>query len=173
VKRKLKRILIPAALSLCLISTTAMAQQKIAVVDVQGVFQSLPQAAIIQQNIATEFKDRMENIQRMEKDLQLYLEKLKRDKATMSDMEIRDLENQIVERQEEYAEKAQPLREEMQAHAAQERNRILDLIKDALDVEAALRGYTLVLNAGAVAFMEIGEVDDLSEAVLQRVSNMR
>lgn len=149
----------------------AQAEQKIGVVDVQTIFQSLPQAATIQQDIAAEFKDKMEEIQRLEKDLQYYLEKKKRDTATMSAAEIKELDDKLLSMREDYAAKAQPLRQQMQARAAQERNKILDLIKQSVDSVAAEEKYDIILNAGAVAFIK--DANDLSQKVVDKVSKIK
>ena len=55
-----------------------------------------------------------------------------------------------------------------QRRSNEERNKLLGLIKQAIDSVAAKRGYDLVLNSGAVAFAK--EEHDLSEQVLQQVS---
>mgnify|MGYP005713727957 CR=1 FL=1 len=151
--------------------TQAHAADKIGVVDVQGIFQSLPQAAVIQQNIATEFKDQMEEIQRLEKDLQYYLEKQKRDTATMREQEIKELNDKLLSMRDDYAAKAQPLRQDMQRRATEERNKILALVKQSIDSIAAEEKYDIILNAGAVAFID--ESKDLSQKVIDKVSKIK
>ena len=59
-KQLVKHIVAGAMLGSALVSTSVMAEQKIAVVDVQGIFQAMPQAAEIQNAIQVEFKDRIE-----------------------------------------------------------------------------------------------------------------
>lgn len=166
----INKTIIASALVLVGMTQTHAAEQKIAVVDVQGVFQSLPQAAAIQQSIATEFKDKMEEIKRLEKDLQYYLEKQKRDTATMSEAEIKELEDKLLSLRDEYAQKAQPLRQEMQARASEERNKVLGLIKQSIDAVAADGKYDIILNAGAVAFID--DSHDLSKQVIDKVSKV-
>lgn len=151
--------------------TQAHAADKIGVVDVQGIFQALPQAAIIQQNIAAEFKDQMEEIQRLEKDLQYNMEKHKRDTATMSEAEVKALEEKIVKMRDDYAAKAQPLRQDMQRRATEERNKILALIKQSIDAIAAEEKYDLILNAGAVTYID--DSKDLSQKVIDKVSKIK
>ena len=147
------------------------AADKIGVVDVQGIFQALPQAAVIQQKITEEFKDEMEVIQRLEKDLQYYMEKHKRDTVTMSTQELKALEDKIVRMREDYAAKAQPLRQDMQRRATEERNKVLGLIKKTIDRIAAEEKYDIILNAGAVTF--ITDKRDLTQKVIDEVSKVR
>lgn len=167
----IKKTMIAGAFALAGMTQAQAADQKIAVVDVQGIFQALPQAAAIQQNIAAEFKDKMEEIKRLEKDLQYYLEKQKRDTATMSETEIKELEDKLISLRDEYAQKAQPLRQEMQARATEERNKILGLIKQSIDAVAANEKYDIILNSGAVAFID--DSHDLSKKVIDQVSKIK
>ena len=147
------------------------ADQKIGVVDVQGVFQALPQAAIIQQEIAAEFKDETAVIEALEGDLKFNMEKHKRDAATMSETEIKALEEKILTQRQDYAEKAQALRQQMQTRFGQERDKLLALIKQTIDAIAADEDYDLVLNANAVTY--INQTNDISQKVVERVSKIK
>ena len=83
-KKFTKSLIAGALLSTAMVSSAVLAEQKIGVVNVQGVFQSMPQAASIQATIAAEFKDKTEEVSRLEKDIKYYMEKNQRDAATMS-----------------------------------------------------------------------------------------
>ncbi len=167
----INKTILAAAIALFGFSQAHAADQKIGVVDVQGIFQALPQAAVIQQSIAEEFKDQMEEIKRLEKDLQYYMEKQKRDTATMSEQEIKDLNGKLLSMRDDYTAKAQPLRQDMQRRATEERNKILGLIKQSIDAIAADGKYDIILNAGAVAYIDQGK--DLSQQVIDKVSSIK
>ncbi|OJF70714.1 hypothetical protein BK026_19145 [Alteromonas sp. V450] len=167
-KQLVKHIVAGAMLGSALVSTSVMAEQKIAVVDVQGIFQAMPQAAEIQNAIQTEFKDQIEEVNQLQRDGQFFAERLQRDAATMSDAEKKDLEQKILKVREDLAAKGQPLQQNIQRRSNEERNKLLGLIKQAIDSVAAKEGYDLILNAGAVAFTK--EEHDLSEQVLKQVS---
>ncbi|WP_082769031.1 OmpH family outer membrane protein [Paraglaciecola hydrolytica] len=165
-----KSIIATALLSTAMASSVVMAEQKIAAVDVQRIFQSMPQAAAIQQTIAAEFKDQTEEINRLEKDVKYYLEKYQRDAATMSAKEKTDLEVKIGGLREEYTNKAQPLQQQIQGRLKDEQNKLLGLIKQSIDVVAAKGKYDVILNANAVAF--INEDHDISKLVIDQVSKV-
>ena len=167
-KQLVKHIVAGAMLGSALVSTSVMAEQKLAVVDVQGVFQAMPQAAEIQNAIQMEFKDQLEEVNQLQRDGQFFAERLQRDAATMSESEKKDLEQKILNVREQLTTKGQPLQLNMQRRSNEERNKLLGLIKQAIDSVAAKEGYDVVLNAGAVAFAK--EEHDLSEQVLQQVS---
>lgn len=167
-KQLVKQVIATAMLGSALISTSALAEQKIGVVDVQGVFQSMPQAAEIQNSIQVEFKDRIEEINKLQQDGQFYAERLQRDAATMSEQEKKDLQQKILKVREELSKKAQPLQQEVQQRRNEEQNKLLGLIKQAIDKVAADEGYDLVLTSNAVSFSK--EQFDMSEQVLEQVN---
>ncbi|WP_083273186.1 OmpH family outer membrane protein [Alteromonas confluentis] len=154
-----------------LVSASAMAEQKIGVVDVQGVFQAMPQAAEISNNIQVEFKDQIDEVNQLQKDGQFYAERLQRDAATMSESEKKELQDKILAVREQLAEKGQPLQQNIQRRSNEERNKLLGLIKQAIDSVAAKGKYDLVLNAGAVAYT--ADEHDISEQVLEQVKKIK
>jgi outer membrane protein len=171
-KKFSKNLISGALMTTAIFSSVAMAaEQKIGAINVQGVFQSMPQAANIQQDIAAEFKDRTEEVSRMEKDIKYYLEKNQRDAATMSAKETTDLEQKIIALRDEYTAKAQPLQKEIQARLQEEQNKLIGLIRQSIDTVAAKEKYDVILNSNAVAF--INEEHDISKLVLDQVSKVK
>lgn len=169
--KRLNLTLAAAALAMSVASTSAMAQQKIGMVNVQGVLQSLPQAAAINQTITAEFKDQIEEVNRLEKDLQYYLEKQKRDTATMSQDEITELENKLLSLRDEYAAKAQPLQQNLQRRQNEERNKLVALIRQSINKLATDESYDVILQANSIAFID--PQHDLSQKVIEQVSKIQ
>lgn len=170
-KKFTKSLVAGALFSATVLSSAAMAEQKIGAVNVQGIFQSMPQAATIQQDLAAEFKDKTEEVSRLEKDIKYYLEKNQRDAATMSAKEKSGLETKLNELREQYSAKAQPLQQEVQGRLKEEQNKLLGFIKQSIDVIAAKEKYDVILNANAVAF--INPDHDISKKVLEQVSKVK
>lgn len=166
--KALKLTAVAMTLAASVASGSAYAQQKIGAANVQAIFQSLPQAATIQQSINAEFKDRIEEVNRMEKDLQYYMEKQKRDTATMSQQEITELEQQIKTLRDEYVAKAQPLQRDLERRSNEERNRLLGMIQQGINKVAEAENYDVILNAGAIAFID--EQYNVSQKVIEEVS---
>jgi outer membrane protein len=169
-KKFTKSLIAGALLTSAMASSAVFAEQKIGAVNVQGIFQAMPQAASIQEAIAAEFKDKTEEVSRLEKDIKYYLEKNQRDAATMSAKEKTELEDKIIALREEYTGKAQPLQQEIQKRLQEEQNKLLGLIKQGIDAVAAKEKYDVILNANAVAF--INEENDISKMVLDQVSKI-
>jgi outer membrane protein len=119
-------------------TTQASAEQKIGVVNVQGIFQSVPQG----------------------------------DAATMSTAEKDELQKQILDLRAEYQSKAQPLQQEVQQRQGEERNKVLELIKVAIDDIAAKGNYDLVVDGNAVTYLKDDSID-LSKDVIDQVSKIK
>ncbi len=166
-----KSIVAAAMLAGAMSSFAANAEQKIGAINVQSVFQQMPQAAAIQQTIADEFKDQTEEVSRLEKDIKYYMEKQQRDAATMSDKEKKDLEQKLLDLRKDYTAKAQPLQQQIQRRVNEERNKLLGLIKQSVDAVAAAEGYDMILNAEAVAFIKPDH--DVSDKVLEQVRKIK
>ncbi|QJR81780.1 OmpH family outer membrane protein [Alteromonas pelagimontana] len=170
-KQLVKHIFATAMLGSALLSTSVMAEQKIGIVDVQGVFQAMPQAAEISNNIQMEFKEQIDEVNQLQKDGQFFAERLQRDAATMNEQEKKELQQKILDVREKLAEKGQPLQQNIQRRSNEERNKLLGLIKQAIDSVAAKQGYDLILNAGAVSYAK--DENDLSEQVLEQVKKIK
>jgi len=169
-KKFTKSLIAGALLTTTMASSAVFAEQKMGVVNVQGIFQAMPQAASIQESIAAEFKDKTEEVSRLEKDIKYYLEKNQRDAATMSAKEKTELEGKIIALREEYTGKAQPLQQEIQKRLQEEQNKLLTLIKQGIDAVAAKEKYDVILNANSVAF--VNPELDVSKLVLDQVAKI-
>ncbi len=158
-------------LVMSLTSLTAAAEQKIAIVDVQRVLQSLPQLATIEQTINAEFAERRQEVQKLQSDGNFMVQKLQRESATMSEDEKNQLQQEIQQLGEELQSKGQPLQQEIQIRTNQERDKLLSLIEQAIDAIAAEKDFDLVLNAAVVPFAK--SQHDISQDVLDQVSNVK
>lgn len=163
-----KALSIAAILGLSVVSTVASAAQKIGMVDVQLVLQSLPQVAVIEQNINAEFQDQIQEVTAMREEGNFLVEKLQREAATMSEEQKVQLQEQIAALGQQMQVKGQPLQQNMQNRTAEERNKLLALIKQAIDGIAEAEGYDMVLNAQSVPFTK--DEFDISQKVLSQVS---
>lgn len=167
-KSYIKGLSLAALFSLAAISGAANAEQKLAVVNVQQVLSALPQVAVIEQTINAEFAQQIQEVQRLSADGNFLLEKLQREKATMSASQITELENQVNGIGQQLQAKRQPLAEKMESRTNEERRKLFALIQQAIDGIAAKEKYDMVLNANAVPFTN--PKFDISQKVLEQVS---
>ena len=141
---------------------------KIGFVDVQAVAASIPQSQQVQETIRTEFAARIEQVNKLERDINFNMEKARRDGPTMSEKQQQELAEAINKQRQQYEELARPLDEQIRQRQNEERNRILGLIKTAIDAVAEREKFDVVLNANAAVYAK--PEYDLSEKVIQQVS---
>lgn len=159
------------AAGLLLAGNAAAKEMKIAFVDVQAVAAKIPQSAAMQEGIRKEFADRVEAVNKLEKDINFNIEKMRRDGPTMSAEQQEKLKSTLTSQRQQYEQLARPLDEEIRTRQAEERNKILGMIKTAIDVVAARDNFDLVLNSGAAVFAK--PEYDISEAVAAQVSKAK
>jgi outer membrane protein len=156
---------------LMLAGTVAAKEMKIAYVDVQAVAAKIPQSAAIQEKIKTEFGQRIQDVQKLEKDINFNIEKLRRDGPTMSEKQQEELKKALTTQRQQYEEQGRSLQEELRTRQAEERNKVLALIKAAIDVVAERDKIDLILNSEAAVFAK--PEYDISDAVATQVSKAK
>lgn len=167
-KSFIKGLSLATLFTLVAISGVASADQKLAVVNVQRILQSMPQVAVIEQNIQAEFAGQIQEMQRLNNDGNFLLEKLKRERPTLSPTAISELEGQINGLSQQLQQKGQPLQENMKRRTEEERMKLFALIQQAIEGIAKKGRYDMVLNANAVPFTD--DKYDISDKVLEQVS---
>lgn len=153
-----------------LLFTVSAWADTIAVVDVQKIFSQLPQMTAMQKKLQDEFTGPSEEIKKLESDIKFNMEKFQRESMTMSEEQQQELRTQIEQMQQTYQAKAQPLEQNIRRRQAEERNKILALIKQSIDAIAAEEKIDVVLQANAVAFVK-PELD-ISDKVIEKVSKL-
>lgn len=170
-KHLAKTLLSSAILASAMLSSTAMAEQKIGVVDVDGIIQQMPQTIAMQTQIAAEFKDRQDEVKRLDEDIKYELNKRQREAATMSEAQIKELEGKIIAMRQELQAKAQPLQQEMQARFGAEQQKLISLLQRAMQTTAEEGKYDIIMQRKATAFVD--PKHDLSDKVLETVSKLK
>lgn len=156
---------------LLMAGTVAAKEMKIGYVDVQAVAAKIPQSAALQETIKKEFGQRVQDVQKLEKDINFNIEKLRRDGPTMSEAQQEELKKALTTQRQQYEEQGRSLQEDLRVRQAEERNKVLALIKAAIDVVAEREKFDMVLNSDAAVFSK--PEYDLSEAVATQVSKAK
>lgn len=156
---------------LMLVGNVAAKEMKIGFVDVQAVAAKIPQSAAMQETIKNEFAQRIEAVGKLEKDINFNIEKLRRDGPTMSEKQQEELKAAVTNQRQQYEQLARPLDEEIRNRQAEERNKVLSLIKTAIDAVAEREKFDMVLNSGAAVFAK--PEYDISDAVAAQVGKAK
>jgi len=170
-KKFFKSIVLTTAASSVLLASAAMAaDQKIAVVNFQEVMGKIPQTAAVMQSLEAEFKDDKAVITQLEKDIKYYQEKLKRDGALMAAKEKEELEKQIGTLYQDYQVKGKALQQKAGQRQGEEQNKIIALVRQAVDNIAAKGKYDIVLEQKSVVFVKPDLT--ITDQVVEQVSKL-
>ncbi len=164
-------VLTTVASSVLLASAAMAADQKIAVVNFQEVMGKIPQTAAVMQSLEAEFKDEKAVITQLEKDIKYYQEKLKRDGALMAPKEKEELEKQIGTLFQEYQTKGKALQQKAGQRQGEEQNKIIALVRQAVDNIAAKGKYDLIIEQKSVIFVKPDLT--ITDQVVEQVSKLK
>ena len=146
-------------------------EMKVGFVNVRAVFSQLPQATKVQESLKTEFGAKFAEMQKLESDLKFNIEKYKRDGSTMSEAQKKELQASIEKQQQQYEPMARSLEESYRQRQSEENNKLMGLVKTAIDAIAAKDQYDVILNAEAAVYAK--PEYDISSAVVAQVSKAK
>ncbi|WP_436409865.1 OmpH family outer membrane protein [Pseudoalteromonas phenolica] len=150
-------------------SASALAH-KVAIVDMQSIYQQIPQMAKIEQQLQTEFAERRQELEKLQGDIRFEAEKYKRESATMSEEQKTSLEGKIRDMQKQLAEKGRPLEQEIKARQNQELAKVQKLIIETIESVAKKGKFDEVKVKETTIYFNPDKVTDLSSKVVEAVS---
>lgn len=166
---KMKKIFKIATLAAFLASTSmANAAQKIAVVVPAKIMQQSPQLEKIKTKLEAEFKGRIAELKKLEKDIVNLDSKMQRDASLMSANDVTSLKRQIESKKSDFTLKRKAFAEDSRRRQAEEQQKSWAVIRDAISSVASKNGYDLVLNGEQVAFAK--PEYDISDIVIKEIS---
>jgi len=158
------------ASSLLLASSVMAADQKIAVVNFQEIMSKIPQTATVMQSLEVEFKDDKAVLAQLEKDIKYYQEKKQRDGSLMSAKEIEELDAQIATLYQDYQVKGKAFQKATGLRKNEETNKIVALVRQAIDNIAAKEKYDFVLEQQSVVFAKPDAT--ITDKVVEQVTKL-
>ncbi|MFT5757646.1 MAG: outer membrane protein [Alteromonadaceae bacterium] len=159
-----------AASGMLLASSAMAADQKIGVVNFQEIMGKIPQTAAVMQALEAEFKDERAVLSQLEKDIKYYQEKKQRDGSLMSVKEKEELDKQIGTLYQDYQLKGKAFQEKTGVRQNEETNKIIALVRQAVDNIAAKEKYDLVIEQKAVVFSKPDT--SITDQVVEQVSKL-
>ncbi len=161
-----------ALLTAGMMSSAALAADKVGYANIQAIFQSIPQTQAVEPALREEFKDQMQQVAQLEKDITYYQEKAQRDEATMSEQEKKDLQAKLMELGRKYQEVAGPLKQGLQQRQQEERGKIFQQIADAINTYAEKQNYDAILNSTSLLYLKDKE-QDISKEIIEILSKTK
>ncbi|WP_392560983.1 OmpH family outer membrane protein [Orbus sturtevantii] len=160
----MKKIVSVIGLSLALLlSSTAFAETKIAVVDVVYILQQMPQRESVSKALDAEFESRAKALKEEEKKAIEANQKMQKDGMTLSASDKTKLTNVM----KAFEDKAKSFSMDYRKRENEEAGKLLAKIQDAVKKIVAANKYDLVLKAEA-AFYATDSID-ITKKVLEQV----
>lgn len=141
---------------------------KIAIIDISNIFQQSAKRAEIVKQLEYEFKDRANELEMMEHDLQIKIQKLQRDGAAMKVNERDELEKSLVNQREIFSNKAKIFQQDNHARQSEERDKILSMIYNIVKNIAKKENYDIVIDANAIVYHGT-HIKNITNVVMQQV----
>jgi outer membrane protein len=145
VKRSVK-ILLAAALTG--FASLASAQGKIGVVNTDALIQNSPQYAEAQAKLQAEFGPRQREVQGLQTSLQALEERLRRDGATMTELQRTQVERELTEGSRSLRSKSEAAEEDFNLRRDEEMAKLQRVVRDEIAAFAKAGGYDLILVSG-------------------------
>ncbi|MDO2946999.1 OmpH family outer membrane protein [Aeromonas simiae] len=166
----MKKVVKVAGLTLALMTAgmgSAMADTKIGVVDMEQVFQRLPQREQVSAQLKREFEPRVRELQKLEQEGQKLVEKFQKDEAFMSKDQKKQNQEKLAKLQMEFNQKRQSFEQDNARRQGEERAKILKQVKSAIDQIARDGGYDLILENNATPYSS--SKMDITSQVISKV----
>lgn len=141
---------------------------KIAIVDISNIFQQSAKRAEIIKKLECEFKDRANELEMMEHDLQMKMQKLQRDGATMKVNERNELEKLLVSQREIFSNKAKIFQQDNHARQSEERDNILNMIYNIVKNIAKKENFDIVIDTSSIVYHN-SHIKNITDVVMEKV----
>ena len=163
----MKKWLLAAGLGLAMV-TSAQAADKIAIVNMNSLFQQVAQTTGVSKTLENEFKGRASELQSQENDLQSKMQRLQRDGSTMKASDRSKLEKDVMAQRQTFSQKAQSFEQDRARRSNEERGKLVTRIQSAVQSVAKDQSIDLVVDSNAVAYNS-SDVKDITADVLKQV----
>lgn len=141
---------------------------KIAIIDISNIFQQSAKRAETIKKLEYEFKDRANELEIMEHDLQMKIQKLQRDSSTMKVKERNELEKSLISQREIFSNKAKIFQQDNHKRQSEERDKILGMIYNIVKNVAKKENYDIVIDTNAIIYHN-SHIKNITDIVMQKV----
>jgi outer membrane protein len=148
----------------------ALAEIKIAVVDVQGAILQSVEAKRLLQQIQTEFKAEEDEIRKIQSEAASMLERLQKDAEVMSDTEKRRLQQQIESRNNDFVYLRQKLQRQIEERQQDLFAGIDGKVQKAIEALVKSEDYDLILPRQAALY--VNEIYNITRKVTEKLNEL-
>ncbi len=155
---------------LALSAPAAVAEVKIAIVDVQGAILQSEEAKRLLQQIQSEFTDEEEEIRQIQSEAATMLERLQKDAEVMSDAEKRRLQQQIESKNNDFVFFRQKLQRQVEERQQELFSGINGKVQKAIEELVKSEDYDLILPRQAALY--VNPVYNITRKVTEKLNEL-
>lgn len=169
--QKIRRILLILAMAVAgSLYTTAWAEVKIAIVDVQKAILSSEQARGYMEQIQKEFKDDEDEIRNLQRDAAALLERLQKDGEVMSDTEKRKLQRQIEDKNDYFVFLRKKLQKQIDDRQQELFAGIDQKVQKAIEELVLSDDFDIIIPRHAALY--VADLYDITRKVTEKLNTM-
>lgn len=169
--QKIRRVPLILAMAVAgLLSTTAWAEVKIAIVDVQKAILSSEQARGYMEQIQKEFKDDEDEIRNLQTDAAALLERLQKDGEVMSDIEKRKLQRQIEDKNDYFVFLRKKLQKQIDDRQQELFAGIDQKVQKAIEELVLSDDFDIIIPRHAALY--VADLYDITRKVTEKLNTM-
>ncbi|MCV2502290.1 MAG: OmpH family outer membrane protein [Candidatus Lightella neohaematopini] len=162
-----KLFIISIILLTTIVPFKVLACNKIAIVNINNIFQQYPKRIEIAKKLENEFEHEANELQLMEHEIQNKIQYLQHYGSNMKINERNELENSLIKQRENFSNKAQEFEQNNRRRQAEERDKILVIIQNTVKNIAVKYKYDIVFDASTIVYSD--KVTDITNEVLQLI----
>lgn len=148
--KTLSKLIVSLVLSLGVITAAQAKDYSIAIVDGNQIMQEFQPG--IDAKLKKEFKARQDKLIGMQTELQQTSEKLNRDSSVIAEADLKKQQEKFIEKQKEFQKLSYDFNEAVNKRGNEEMQKLVDRVKNVIDVVGKDGKYDLVLQKGAVMY---------------------
>ncbi|MBD3646136.1 MAG: OmpH family outer membrane protein [Pseudomonadales bacterium] len=158
------------ALMLTLGASSALAEVKVAVVDVQRAILNSEEAQRLLQQIQEEFKSEEDEIKKLQADATALLERMQKDSEVMSDAEKRKLQTEIESKNDDFVYRRKKLQKQIEARQQELFAGTDTKVQQAIEALVLEEDYDLILPRQAALY--VGDLYDVTRKVTEKLNEL-
>lgn len=160
----MKKLLL--ALAVMFSMGAVMAQSKVAHVNSQKLLDTLPSRKVAMDKLKEFEANGIKELQEMEADFNIALQKYEKDRPNLSPMLIKIEEEKLMKKQQNIQDREQSLNQEMQIYSQELNKPILDRVQKAVEIVSERKKLNYVIDESVTLYFK-GGMDITAEVIVE------
>ncbi|MDG2070891.1 MAG: OmpH family outer membrane protein [Pseudomonadales bacterium] len=161
---------VAASMLMMLLSQSALAEVKLAFVDVQRAILSTEEAKRIQAQVAEEFKDEQAELRQISTDAAALMQRAQKDEEVMSADEKARISQELTDKDEEFKFRGERLQRQVNARQGELFGGMDVKLQKAIEALVLSEDYDVILPRNSALY--IGDLYDITRKVTEKLNEM-